>query len=222
MGTGLVSLDAAPLTAGDDVSDLVVLASDSQVAISPLVADNEAPSAELISPASKQTNTGTVEAIEIRFSEPMRFGSVTDPVSVINPSNYTVVTLGADGVAGTSDDVVIDVVSVTSELNSGGVQQGDPNTFILELAETSVPLGDGVYQVILSSNLRDASDNQLNDGQPVVFAFTINSQGPQFDPVGQIVGVEGAGITLLANFSDSGGSTPYLSLIHISEPTRPY
>ena len=205
LGAGLVSLDAAPLTAGDDVSDLVVIAQDSNVAISPLSADNVGPTAELLSPASNQTNSGTFDSIELRFDETMRVGAAGEFNSATNPANYTVVSIGADGQAGTADDEVIDIANVTT---------GNDNQFSLNLAATQTPLGDGVYQVTLNSaNLTDVSDNLLNDGQPVVFMFTINSEGPQFAPVDAVSGVEGSAISLAATFTDAGGATPYSATI---------
>lgn len=47
--TGLVALDTAPMTTGDSVSDIVLIAGGSQQIISPLSADTIAPTAQLLS-----------------------------------------------------------------------------------------------------------------------------------------------------------------------------
>ena len=206
LGTGLVSLATAPLTDGDSVSDIVVVANDNGVVISPLESDVEAPTAELVSPLPAQTNTGDVTRIDIRFSELMRDLGESDPFSVTNSNNYTVIFVGPDGVAGSPDDLTIAIESVDYEPLTGLV------TLNIDLA--SPPLEDGVYQVDLSSqNLRDVSDNPLAEGQSVSFEFTMNSVGPAIEPIAPVSAVEGSVVQLLADFTDAGGTTPYTAEI---------
>ena len=202
IGSGLVTMDAGPLTAGDNTSDLVVLAADSQVAISPLAADTQSPTAELISPLPNQTNTGDVERIDIRFDEAMRNLSSTDPLSVTNPQSYVVAYFGADDIEGTADDDVRTVESVTYQPLTGMV--------MLSLEASSVPLSDGIYRVVLAGqHLLDASDNPLAAGSTVEFEFTMNSEGPQIGVIAPITAFEGDVVGLSAAFSDSGGAIPY-------------
>ncbi len=202
LGDGFVSLDAAPLTAGDGVSDLVVLADGTNVAISPLVGDETPPNAELVSPVANMTNTGDLSRIDIRFDEPMRNLGDNDSMSVTNPDNYTVTFNGADGVAGTADDQTLGVVGISYEPLTGLVS--------LDIDPASTPLEDGVYVVTLNSlNLKDRSDNVLNDGAPVTFEFTMNSEGPVIAPIDPLTGTEGSIIDLFADFTDAGGAIPY-------------
>ncbi len=205
-GTGLVSLDSAPLSAGDDVSDVVVIAN-SGVALSPLAADVTAPQADLVSPVADQTNTGQVSRIDVRFDEPMRNIAVTDGASVTRPENYTLLAYGADGVRGTTDDTTIAVTAVSYD-GLTGIASLTPDA-------SAIPLADGIYEVVLNSaQLRDTSDNLLNAGNPVSFTFTMNGQGPQILPISAVTGNEGAIVEVRADFLDDGGALPYNAQIN--------
>ena len=207
LGTGLVSLDASPLTTGDDVSDLVVLADGNNVAISPLSADDTAPTAELLSPIAGQTNTGDVSRIDIGFSEQMRDLGSDDSMSVTNPDNYTVTFLGADGVEGTADDQTLAIVGVAYAAMTGVAS--------LNLDPASTPLEDGVYVVTLNSqNLKDSSGNPLADGADVSFEFTLNQEGPVVAALAPLTGTEGGVVEFFTDFTDASGAAPYTATVN--------
>ena len=210
--TGLVSIDAAPLTAGDSVSDLVVLGNTSETLISPLSSDQVAPAAILQSPIAGQTNTGSVSQIDIRFDEAIRNVGDQDSASVTFVDNYTVTFLGADATAGTADDQEVSVTGISYDSNT--------NVASLTIDPAAAPLADGVYTVSLNSSaIQDLAGNLLADGQPVEFQFTLNSVGPVIAPIAPLSGVEGDTISLAATFTDAGGATPYTAQIDWGDGT---
>ncbi len=205
--TGLVSMDSAPLTGGDQVSDLVMLAAGSQQLFSPLASDTTAPAATLLSPVPNATNTGQVSRIEIQFSEAMRALGASDPQSVTHTANYSVRFLGPDGIAGTGDDQLLSVVSARYNRLTSVVS--------LAIDPASTPLEDGVYLVELdATRLRDASDNHLASGSVVTFQFTMNSDGPEIAPIAPLTSREGDIVTIMTTFTDAGGLVPYSATIN--------
>ena len=206
LGNGFVAIDAAPLTEGDEVSDLVVLADGNDVVISPLAGDETAPTASLLSPVANQTNTGNVQRIDIQFSEPLRNQGPADSNSVTHVPNYTVTFLGNDETLGTADDSELNITGISYVPLTGAVS--------LDIAPASAPLADGVYVVTLDSeNLSDPSGNLLADGAPVEFTFTINGEGPVIAPIIPLTGIEGSIIELRTDFTDAGGTAPYQATI---------
>ena len=211
-GTGLVSLDTAPLTAGDSVDDLVVLAQDSDLLISPLVGDRMVPTVELLRPVANTTGTNTVDQIEFQFSEPMRVTTATSSDSTTFVGNYELRGLGADGIADTADDVVIGIESLTYDLDSG--------LLVLVPDSSAAPLADGTYVITLeSSRLADTSENLLNDGVPVEFSFTVNAQTAQFASLNTVTAAEGSAVEITAGFNDQSGATPYTATIDWGDGT---
>ena len=211
-GMGLVSLDTAPLTAGDTVSDIVVVAQDNDLLISPLVGDRMVPTVELLRPVANTTGTDTVNQIELQFSEPMRVTSSTSDDSVTFVGNYELRGLGADGIADTADDVVIAIQSLTYDIDSG--------LLILVPDADATPLADGTYVVTLdSTRLADTSENLLNNGVPVEFSFSVNSQIAQFATLSTISASEGSVVEIAADFTDAQGATPYTATINWGDGT---
>lgn len=204
--SGLVSMDSAPLTSGDGVADLVVLAAGTQQLLSPLTTDTAAPTATLLSPVPNATNTGEVSRIEVGFSEAMRALGAADPQSVTHTANYTLRFLGPDGVEGTGDDELIPIATARyNPLTS---------TVMLHIEPGSTPLDDGVYRLELdTTRLRDDSDNRLADGAMLVFQFTMNPDGPVIAPIAPLASREGEIVTVMTAFTDAGGQTPYSATI---------
>ena len=96
-------------------------------------------------PATKSivSITNPPSAVFAYFNEPM-------DLSTLNPLNYQLVWAGADNRLGTADDRVVTNAAVT--------YRHTLNASVLEFAS---PLGLGVYQCVITTNVTDAAGNHL-------------------------------------------------------------
>jgi RHS repeat-associated protein len=218
-GVGPGPVVTTSLTAGDSVADMAVGLSGSNQLLSPLGPDTTAPTVTLENPAPDVTTSNVITSLDVEFSESIFNNGATSASSVTNPSSYTLINIGPNGVAedGAGDDVVVAIDSVAYSVSA--------RTAELVPAAALNPLPDGAYQLtVLADNgtngIRDLSGNPINGGVDSVFAFGINHDRPFVDSVAGIAASEGAMSSLSASFSDPGGSGPYTAEVSWGDGTN--
>ncbi len=206
-------ISLAPLTAGDSADDIVVLLPGQNLVLSPLGADVTSPAVTLLSPDVTSSLTSFGGSFSIGFSEPVR---VTGIGLVNNPSAYTVIGSGPDGVFGTGDDAVIAIDSVNH----------DPATLVatVAIASTALPLIDGNYRLILSGEdsataIRDVAGNAIGGGSDVAFDFDIDA-AMTIQPIPFQATGEGVPLTLSTTFADPGRAGGYTAIIGWGDGTQ--
>ena len=206
------------LTAGDSVADIAVGLTESRQLLSPLGPDVTPPTVTLQHPVPDGTTSNTITLLDLKFSESIFDDGANAASSVTNPSSYTLINLGPNGLAegGAGDDVVVAIDLVTYSVNA--------RTSELVPAAALNPLPDGAYQLtVLADNgtngIRDLSGNPIDGGVDSVFAFGINHDRPVIDLVAGIAASEGTASTLSATFRDPGGSGPYTAEVSWGDGT---
>jgi len=109
-----------------------------------------------------------VNVIELYMDEPL------DPYTANDPANYEIRGWGANGIFGDADDVLWDFTPHYCVDPAGAF------TYKVELRLTD-PLPDGGYRVLLvgENSIHDRAGNPLNDGEDVLFTFTVDTVAPQ-------------------------------------------
>ena len=202
---------AGPVAIGDVTGDLVddVTIGTGRGVLSPLAFDAVAPTVAMVDPLAGTTTSNAVDAIRLRFSEPMsRDGSS----AVDAAGNYQVSGAGSDDTPGTADDELVAIVGVDY----------DDDTLVATLALAS-ELADGSYRVVVGGEVADLAGNRLDGdgggGTAAAFEFGVNRSGPVVSVTPPGDGIEGTELTLTASFTDPGGQTPFVANVDWGDGT---
>ena len=199
-------IQLAPLTAGDEVDDIVVVMPDENLLLTPLGADVTAPAVTLLAP----DNTSSLETFDgnvtLEFSEALRVSGVG---SANNLSAYSLIGEGPDGVFGTSDDVRLAFDSA----NYDAVAM----TVLLAVDASALPLADDNYRITVAGSdpalaIRDRVGNAVGGGNDIEFDFQIDTPITA-QSIAAIRATEGVATTVSTPFTDAGRVGNYTATI---------
>ena len=200
LGTAPTAIATGQLTSGDVADDIAVLLGNSNLVVTPLLADFDAPSPTFTSPTPGQVVTDALSEFTIQFSEPVQENGPSGNNSVTNPAAYTLTGAGADGIFGTGDDQNIPITSVSY----------NPTTFEVTVSvdPAALPLSDGSYQLVINGTdpnlqLLDTAGNPLLGGNDATLGFSLNTP-PQVTSITSLAGDEGESLAFSATFVDPG------------------
>ncbi|MGD9128259.1 MAG: VCBS repeat-containing protein, partial [Planctomycetia bacterium] len=93
-GTGALAVATGPLTAGDEIEDVVVTLYGSDGVLTPLSSDVTGPTVTFVDPVPSELVTGSLTEIHLQFSEAVLDDGPTVPHSVTNPAAYQLINAG--------------------------------------------------------------------------------------------------------------------------------
>ncbi|MEM6473492.1 MAG: PKD domain-containing protein, partial [Planctomycetota bacterium] len=211
-GSGLSSVAAGQLTSGDDVDDLILTLSGSDLALSPIGADVTAPDVDLVDPIAGETLRTFGGSFSLQFSEAVR---TSGSGSVVDINAYGLFAAGADGELGTNDDVEIPLDSVSYDQQL--------RTATITVSAIGLPLADDEYRITLSGSdpataIRDLVGNAIGGGSDLSFEFIVDAL-LSLNPPNTASANEGVEISISTQFDDPGRVGGYSATIDWGDGT---